>query len=74
MTQLHNQIDDIIEMGRLHLYNQGVPCGPASILVYLAERECHPLPSEYRIKKVLRERNLIYGWTRDDRPEQQLNS
>ena len=73
MSHTQAEIDEIIEMERLHLYNQGVPCGPKAIQARLAGTEGAPAPSEYRIKKVLRERDLIHGWTRDYPREQQLN-
>ena len=65
MSYTTAEIEEIIEMECLHLYNKGVPCGPKAIQANLAKLDVEPVPTEYRIKKVLRERDLIYGWTRD---------
>ena len=63
MNRTQHEIEEIIELVRLHLYNRGVPCGPRAIRSHMDDLEGVPVPSEYLIKKTLRVRGLTHGRT-----------
>lgn len=63
-THVTVEIEDIIEMVRLHLYNYGLPCGPKAIALYLKEYEyLHPIPSYSTIARILKKRCLTHKRT-----------
>ena len=66
-------VEDIIAMVRLELYNRGVPCGLAAIRKKI-EQDHHvlPLPKKSMISRVLSERCLTHqrtGWYAEDSPQ-----
>ena len=67
------EIEQIIVLGRLHLYNCGLPCGAAAWRRYLrAHNDLQPLPSVRQIGQVLTRYGLTYGrtgWYEGDEPE-----
>ena len=58
-----DEIEQIVIMDRLHLYNKGVPCGARAIQNLLFERCVLPLPSVSTIKRILSRNCLTYGRT-----------
>lgn len=58
------EIEDIIVMIRLRLYNRSLPCGAMEIRNYMAsEYAIQPLPSERTIASFLSHRGLTNGRT-----------
>ena len=58
------EIEQIVGMVRLELYNQGLPCGPKALRRRLDEREVlKPLPSERTIARILARNGLTCGRT-----------
>jgi len=54
-----SEIEDIAVMVRLHLYNQGRPCGAKNVRHYMAtEYAIDPLPSERTINRILSQQGL----------------
>ena len=64
------EVEQIVVMVRLELYNQGLPCGPKALHRRLDEREVlRPLPSERTIARILARNGLTRGqtgWYEDD--------
>ena len=63
-TCTKQEIEEIVVLARLELYNRGLPCGPKAIrkrldVFYLVE----PLPSESTIARILTKRCLTNGRT-----------
>ena len=60
-------IEQIVVLERLHLYNRGLPCGAAALRRYLREHDgVQPLPSASQIGQVLTRYGLTHGrigWT-----------
>ena len=53
------EIEDIVVMVRLHLYNRDLPCGTKEIRHYMAaEYAIDPLPSERTIARILARQGL----------------
>jgi putative transposase len=57
------QIEQIIVMLRLHLYNREFPCGAKPIRHRLAQLGLQPLPSESTIKRILSKNGLTHART-----------
>jgi hypothetical protein len=57
------EIEKIVVMERLHLYNKGVPCGAQAIRNILFEECIRPLPSISTIKRILSRNCLTHGRT-----------
>jgi len=57
------EIEQIVVMERLHLYNRGIPCGAQAIRILLEQEEVRPLPSVSTIKRILSRNCLTYGRT-----------
>ena len=57
------ETEQIIVLERLHLYNQGFPCGPNSIRQIIDIDGVRPLPSLTTIKRILSRHHLTYGRT-----------
>ena len=57
------QIEQIVIMERLRLYNLGLPCGPHAICHTLDQEGIHPLPSLSAIKRILARNGLTYRRT-----------
>ena len=57
------EIEKIVVMERLHLYNRGTPCGAKAIRNLLDQESVRPLPSITTIKRILSGNCLTYGRT-----------
>ena len=57
------EIEQIIVLERLHLYNRGIPCGAKAIRKLLDQQGVRPLPSVSTIKRILSRNCLTYGRT-----------
>ena len=57
------EIEEIVVMQRLHLYNRGIPCGAKAIRKLLDQEGVRPLPSVSTIKRILSRNCLTYGRT-----------
>ena len=57
------EIEQIVVMQRLHLYNRGLPCGAKAIRNLLDQQGVRPLPSVSTIKRILSRNCLTYGRT-----------
>jgi hypothetical protein len=54
-----SEIEEIVVMTRLHLYNRELPCGAKQIRNYMAsEYAINPLPSKRTITQVLSQQGL----------------
>ena len=66
------QIEEIVVLVRLQLYNQAVPCGPKAIREAMdALYHVRPLPSERSIARILAQNGLTHGrtgWYEGDDP------
>mgnify|MGYP001560015614 CR=1 FL=1 len=66
------EVEQIVVMVRLELYNRGLPCGPKVLRRRLDEHKVlRPLPSERTIARILALNGLIYrrtGWYEGDKP------
>jgi len=58
-----SQIEEIVVMQRLDLYNRGIPCGAKAIRILLDQQGVRPLPSVSTIKRILSRNCLTYGRT-----------
>jgi len=57
------EIHQIVQLVRLSLYNQGLPCGPKAIQKELVMVSVEPLPSLTTIKRILARHCLTHGRT-----------
>jgi len=57
------EVEDMVEMVRLSLYNKDLFCGDQAILWELQEMGVQPLPSLSTISRILRRRDLTYRRT-----------
>jgi hypothetical protein len=57
------EIEEIVVMQRLHLYNRGLPCGAKAIRNLLDQQGVRPLPSVSTIQRILSGNCLTYGRT-----------
>ena len=57
------EVEQIIVMLRLHLYNRAAPCGPNAIRRQLAQLGLRPPPSESTIKRILSKNGLTHART-----------
>jgi len=57
------EVEKIVCLTRLNLYNQGTFCGAQAILWQMAEDGVQPLPSEATIKRILRQNDLTHKRT-----------
>jgi len=58
------EIEEIVVMSRLHLYNRGLHCGPKAIRKKMFDEEfTHPMPSERTIARILARNGLTHGRT-----------
>ena len=62
-TRTRSEIEQIVIMERLHLYNKGLPCGAEAIRKILDEKCVQPLPSISTIKRILSKNCLTYRRT-----------
>ena len=69
MTPLTNplytpaEIEEIVVMVRLHLYNHALPCGAQAIRHKLVKMGIRPLPSLSTINRILSRHGLTHGRT-----------
>jgi hypothetical protein len=59
------EIEEIVTLIRLNLYNHGLPCGPKLIRRNMNESDVAPLPSERTISRILARQGLTHkrtGW------------
>ena len=57
------EIEQIVVMQRLRLYNRGLPCGAQAIWRQLDKQGIGPLPSVSTIGRILSRNYLTYGRT-----------
>ena len=57
------EIEQIVVLERLHLYNRGLPCGAKAIRNLLLQEGVRPSPSMSTIKRILSRNCLTYGRT-----------
>lgn len=58
------EVEEIVKMVRLHLYNHGQPCGPRTLRQRLEQHYClQPLPSERTIARILARNGLTHRRT-----------
>jgi len=57
------EIEQIVVLQRLHLYNRGLPCGAKAIRKLLEQEGVRPLPSLCTVKRILSTNCLTYGRT-----------
>jgi len=57
------EIEQIVVMERLHLYNRGIPCGAQAIHKRLQQEGISPLPSFSTIKRILSRHGLTHRRT-----------
>ncbi|MHC4160007.1 MAG: hypothetical protein ACYSSO_13120 [Planctomycetota bacterium] len=57
------EIEEIVVMIRLELYNQGVPCGPQAIQRRMQQLNVRPLSSVRTIGRILARQGLTHGRT-----------
>jgi len=72
ISRAQAEVEEIITMTRLDLYNHDRPCGPKEILRKLKESDVKPLPSERTISRILARQGLTHkrtGWY----PGEELN-
>ena len=62
-TRARDEIEEIVVMERLRLYNRGIPCGAKAIQNLLNEECVRPLPSISTIKRILSRNCLTHGRT-----------
>ena len=69
ITRSKTEIEEIITIIRLHLYNHGLSCGPRKIRNVMIEYNLRPLLSERSISRVLARKGLTHkrtGWYPED--------
>jgi len=57
------ELQEIVKMVRLELYNRGLFCGPKAIKERLEEYDINALPSERTIGRILSHHGLTHGRT-----------
>jgi putative transposase len=57
------EIEHLVALERLHLYNRGVPCGAQAIRQSLAQQDIRPLPSVSSIHRILSHHGLTHRRT-----------
>src|SRR3990167_1883853 len=60
------EIEEIVEMVRLSLYNKGLFCGNQAIQWEMNDMEVQPIPSLSTIGRILRRRELTHRRTRSE--------
>ena len=72
------EVEQIVVMVRLELYNRGLPCGPKALRRRLNAYEAlKPLPSERTIARILARNGLTCGrtgWYEGDQAKNMLRS
>jgi putative transposase len=57
------EIEEIVKMIRLGLYNRGLNCGAKAIKNKMEENDIEPVPSESTIGRILSRHRLTHGRT-----------
>ena len=57
------ELEEIVTMIRLNLYNHGLHCGPKEIQKKMNKSDVEPLPSERTISRILARRGLTHKRT-----------
>jgi putative transposase len=57
------EIEQIVVMQRLYLYNRGLPCGAKAIRLLLDQQDLRPLPSISTIQRILSQNGLTHART-----------
>jgi putative transposase len=57
------EIEQIVVMQRLYLYNRGLPCGAKAIRLLLDQQDLRPLPSTSTIQRILSQNGLTHART-----------
>ena len=60
---LPTEIEQLVVLERLHLYNRGVPCGALAIRQTLEQLAIRPLPSVSSIHRILSRHGLTHRRT-----------
>ena len=55
------EIEEIVKLIRLNLYNQGLRCGAKAIKKEMDEEQIEPVPSESTIGRILSRLGLTHG-------------
>ena len=63
LYRTRDEIEEIVVIERLHLYNKGLPCGAKAIRNLLYEQWVRPLPSISTIKRILSRNCLTHRRT-----------
>jgi hypothetical protein len=63
ISRSKEEIEEIVTMIRLNLYNHGLHCGPKKIREKMNEFNERPLPSERTISRILARQGLTYQRT-----------
>ena len=57
------EVEEIVVITRLDLYNRGVTCGPTAIRTQMNNESVRPLPSVSTIARILTRRGLTHART-----------
>ena len=57
------EVEGIVVITRLGLYNRGVPCGPRAIRAKMDDERITPMPSVSTIARILTRRGLTHART-----------
>lgn len=57
------EIEQLVVMQRLYLYNRGLPCGAKAIRDQLHQHPIRPLPSVSTIQRILSQNGLTHART-----------
>ena len=63
ISRSKTELEEIVTMIRLNLYNHDLPCGPKEIQKKMNEFDVEPLPSERTISRILSRRRLTHKRT-----------
>lgn len=63
ISRSKEEIEEIVTMIRLNLYNHGLHCGPKEIRKKMNEYDEEQLPSERTISRILRRQGLTHQRT-----------
>ena len=63
MLYTRTEIEQLVVMQRLYLYNRGLPCSAKAIRLTLNQLCLLPLPSESTIKRILSKNGLTHQRT-----------
>ena len=64
-TLTREEFESVVKSERLDLYNHLKPCGAKALRQHLVNLEMQNVPSESTIARILRNQDLIIGYTRD---------